>query len=48
MRMQLLRRGDLKRMKQESQQSAEEKIKELRANVVKEREAKIKDGKDRR
>jgi hypothetical protein len=47
-RMQLLRRGDLKRMKQESQQSAEEKIKELRAHVVKDREAKIKDGKDRR
>jgi hypothetical protein len=47
-RMQLLRRGGLKRMKQESQQSAEEKIKELRAHVVKDREAKIKDGKDRR
>ena len=47
-RMQLLRRGGLKRMKLETQQSAGEKIKELRAQVAKDKEAKIKDGKDRK
>eukprot|EP00435_Cladocopium_sp_Y103_P041030 s1496_g11.t1 len=47
-RMQLLRRGGLKRMKQESQQTATDKIKELRAQYAKDKEAKVKDGKDRR
>ena len=35
-------------MKLETQQSAGEKIKELRAQVAKDKEAKIKDGKDRK
>ena len=47
-RMQLLRRGGLKRMKQESQESATEKIKELRSQVAQDKATKVKDGQDRR
>ena len=47
-RMQLLRRGGLKRMKVESKESAAEKIKELRAHVTKDKAAKVQDGQDRR
>ena len=46
-RMQLLRRGGLKRMKQETKDSATDKIRELRAAVAKDKDAKVKDGKDR-
>ena len=47
-RMQLLRRGGLKRMKAESKESATEKIKELRSQVAKDKDAKAKEGQDRR
>jgi len=47
-RMQLLRRGGLRRMKLESKESATEKIKELRANVARDKAAKVQDGQDRR
>ena len=44
--IQLLRRGGLKRMKLETKDSVWEKIKELRAQVAKDKANKIKDGKD--
>ena len=47
-RMQLLRRGGLKRMKMETAETAAEKIKELRAHVVQDKAAKVKDGQDRK
>ena len=47
-RMQLLRRGGLKRMRQETKETATEKIKELRSQVAKDKDSKIKDGQDRR
>ena len=47
-RMQLLRRGGLKRMKLETKETATEKIRELRSQVSKDKDAKVKDGQDRR
>ena len=47
-RMQLLKRGGLKRMKQETKETAQEKIKELRAQVAKDKDSKVKEGQDRR
>lgn len=47
-KMQLLRRGGLRRMKPETKESATEKIKELRAAVAKDKAAKVQDGQDRR
>eukprot|EP00435_Cladocopium_sp_Y103_P024605 s4663_g6.t1 len=47
-RMQLPRRGGLRRMKAETHESAGEKIKELRAPVTTDKAAKIKDGQDRK
>lgn len=46
--MQLLRRGGLKRMRQETKETATEKIKELRTQIYKDKASKIKDGQDRR
>ena len=46
--MQLLRRGGLKRMRQETKETAGEKIKELRAGIAKDKASKIKEGQDRR
>ena len=47
-RMQLIRRGGLKRMKAETADTATDKIKELRAHVAQDRAAKVKDGQDRK
>ena len=47
-RMQLLRRGGLKRMKAETKDSASEKIKELRQQVAKDKDPKVKEGQERR
>ena len=47
-RMQLLRRGGLKRMGQETKETATEKIKELRIAAAKDKDAKVKDGQDRK
>lgn len=46
--MQLLRRGGLKRMRQETQESATAKIQELRGAVAKDKSSKIKEGQERR
>jgi hypothetical protein len=46
--MQLLRRGGLKRMRQETKETATEKIGQLRAQVAKDKKDKIKDGQPKR
>lgn len=46
--MQLLRRGGLRRMRQETKETATEKIGQLRAQVAKDRKDKIKDGQPKR
>ena len=47
-RMQLLRRGGLKRMKPETKETATEKIKDTRSQMAKDKDAKVKDGIDRK
>ena len=47
-KMQLLRRGGLRRMKVETKESATEKIKDLRAAAAKDKASKVQDGQDRR
>eukprot|EP00435_Cladocopium_sp_Y103_P035203 s583_g9.t1 len=46
--MQLLKRGGLKRMRQETKETAVDKIKELRQQVAQDKSAKIQDGQARR
>ena len=46
--MQLLRRGGLKRMRQETKETATEKIGQLKAQVAKDKKDKIKDGQPKR
>jgi hypothetical protein len=46
--MQMLKRGGLKRMRQETKETATEKINNLRAQIAKDKKDKIKDGQPRR